>query len=416
MKTIDRIWTKTLLAAALLLPAYSVVQAQEVYTPEGETADEPNARGFKLGPGARFITAVEADTRYSDNFYSVSDTLPSTSTFTYRLRPDGYVALDGGSWGSVIGAGLDAGITNHNHKDNYADMNGHADWHWQMLTDHQINARASANFGHDAFGSTRTEGLPSVSNADLDKWRRYAADLGYIFGAKDDRFKADADAGAETKRYYTNTVATTPLDYKLYSAKVSTYYGVSDKTQLVARLLGSKVKFDDAGSALTRDAKEYRARAGMRWAATGQTTGEVLGGYVHRALDTGGKAFSAVDWAAKVTWSPVVSTRVALETGRESTESYVTGVSFIDSRFGRVSLAQVITGKLSGDVSYRYAKSAYQGTARVDRNQVAAAGLQYGFLPNWSLVANYEHPLRNSNAPGLDYKANIGQIGVRFAQ
>lgn len=416
MEIADRIWGKSLLAAALLLPIYSVAQAQELYTPEEETAEEAGARGFKLGPGARLITSVEADTRYSDNFYSVNDALPSTSTMTYRLRPEGYIDLSGGSWGSILGASVDGGITNHNHKDNYADATGYTAWHWQALTAHQFNARASAAFGHDAFGTTRTEGIAATSNTDLDKWRRYTGDVGYIFGAKDDRFKSDIDLGAESKRYYTNTVATTPLDYKLYSAKVSGYYSISDRTQLVARLLGSKVDFDNAASAAARDAKEYRARAGMRWAVTGQTTGEVLGGYVHRTLDTGGNRFSAVDWAAKVMWSPVVSTRIGFETGRESSESYVTGVSFIDSRYGLVNWAQVLAGHLSSNLSYRYENSAYVGSTRVDRNQLIGAGLQYAFQRNWSLLANYEHPLRSSTTSGLDYKANIAQIGVRFAQ
>lgn len=380
--------------------------------------DKPDELGFKLGPGARLLTAASASARYSDNFYSVNKVTTTTSVMLFKLRPEAYVNLDGGNWGGKIGTFVESGTTNHNSSDSYLDGTTYADWHWQTLTAHQLNARANYSLGHDPFGTTRTEGANSrTASAELDKFHKYTANLGYIFGSKDSRLKSDIDMGLESKRYYSNTATTSSLDYKLYSAKLSGYYGISDKTQLVARVLGTQSKFDSPSSALTRNAKEYRLRGGVKWRATGLTTGEVLAGYFRRHPDDASvNQFSGFDWVAKVTWKPVTSTSFVFETGRESAESYTTGVNFNDSRFGQIGWGQDWSDKLHSDLTYRYTNASFEGSARTDRSQKITAGLEYALTKKWTLLSSYEGSTKSSTTTTLDNKVNIGQIGVRFAQ
>ena len=415
---------KRLIVAGLVFLAAGSSQAADTPVAPGTTVipssdgRAPNdAVGVKLAPGLRATAGVVLESVYDSNFFHQPDN--PQSSFGFVLNPNVLLLREAKKLKYQIGIGAEAakytGIDQG--PDKYLDAYLNGNFSWSAATRHRISGDFYAKYGHDPFGSFRTENGFSVFD-DLDKWGESAGHLRYRFGASGALINLEGEIGALRRRYTTNRTQTDILDYRELSASETLFVNVSSKTAFLA-----EVSHLDHGylSEVTgfgrRDSQETHYLAGIHWVATGTTSGDVRVGKLRRDFDN--PAFektNATDWAATVSWAPLVYSVITFQTGLQAERSYLAGVQLIENRYEAVDWKHDWSYSFRSRLAFTHLNSEFLGSSRVDNVNTAALEVNYLASQRWMWMTGTSYSRRNSNEALRSYNDTSIYAGVRYAR
>lgn len=283
---------------------------------------------------------------------------------------------------------------------------------------HRFSLGADYVYGHDPFGSIRTENTAAAS-AELDEWQKSEAAVTYRIGAKNALLNSTIKAGVEDKRYETNRAQTIFLDHQINAIDYELAVNYSPKTSLVLDLGYRDIDFDlDPLGSQPRDSQQLTTRVGIRWEATAKTSGELkLGSRRREFRQSQQPDDEAFSWLLSIDWAPVSQSKISFSTGQRSTESYRGDTRFIDGGYASLAFSQVLSQRLSGKFELTYSEDDFVGTtAREDNVFAAAVSAGYRLSRHANLFAAVTHAIRDSNEQGRDFEATAARVGLRFSR
>ncbi len=325
--------------------------------------------------------------------------------------------VDRGTARWQLGAALEAAGTNfEGDADDYVDGVLSASFDWQPLTRHSLRGGIAWASDHDPFGTRRTEALGTV-NTGLDEWEQTGGNLVYRFGAPEATINLEGGVSRLDREYNTNRAFTQFLDHDITALSGTVFYRISSKTQLLAEVISADIDYDQvAPGAASRAGQAVRYRVGARWAATGNTVGDIRIGRIDRDFDSGVQSdYNEIDWKIGIDWSPRVRDKISFSTGREPEESYLNAARLIDVRYFGVSWHHDWSSKLRSTATYRLSELDFVGIARQDDMDLLSLELEYKPAPRWSAYAQIKNEERDSNGSLRDFDSTIFITGIRLA-
>ncbi len=234
-----------------------------------------------------------------------------------------------------------------------------------------------------------------------------------VSGTLDDFLYRDPEAGG-LPSFYALT-----LDRRERSLGLDVYYPVFTQSRIFAGVAYEDYIFSHVESSW-RNARAYRALAGMRFPLTGRARGTVSLGFKRFVPDAEGrKAFSGLVADTDVVFR---FGRLGLNLGyvRDNYFSYYeTAYYYVEDRFrGSVSLyvlpfLRLDAGWLAGAWNYPEPQEVWAGDGfivldhRRDVNRILSAGLAVRLTGRTGLGVSYNFYRRRSNAPGFDIDRNF---------
>lgn len=369
-------------------------------------------------PGSDLLLSLETRSTYIDNFFYAPDNANQDEAWGVLLKPSAALRRETRrlSW-SAAASGEVGSFDQPRRISDYADHRLDLDAAWSIARRHRLSFAGAVIHDHNSFGTERTE-LSLASGDSLDKWRQLQSSLTYRIGAPTDRLNVDLIGSVLDRTYTSNKSSTRFLNYSAGGGGIVGWYNYSPKTSYFASVGITDVRFDEvAPGAIDRGAKEHSYRAGVRWAATAKTTGEVALGYFERDLtDPRRKDFNNLDWQARITWAPVAHRNFVFGSGRASQESYIAAVSFINNEYYLVEWNENWTPRLLSTLSLSYIDAEFVGSLRRDSALAIGLGGEYRVSRSLSALAGTSWVDRDSTRALalLDYERLQAYLGIRI--
>lgn len=370
---------------------------------------------FSSGEGFVLDSSFEASAIYSDNLFYQKNAGQSSSGF--NLKPNLLVRTESGPVSTSLNLGADYGYFDFpGDLDDYFDWNAGARLNWRALTRHRFTFATDYKRGHDPFGSLRTENTPAATR-EIDEWELMAASVGYRFGAPGALVNSAIKVGTRQKDYTTNKVDTAPLNFDVDTFEYEFFYNYSPKTSWVLDLGVQEIAYDQlATPATTRDGTLFTARTGLRWQATGKTSGDFRIGLRNRESERPNQpANRSVAWAVSLDWNPLTTTKYSLQTGRRTNESFRNDTQFIDDRFITLDWNQTLTARLGATLGMGYSKGDFVGIGREDEVFDLTLATNFRVNRSTSLVAGATFRRRDSSDLAREFESTIARLGIRIA-
>jgi len=410
MRSITPILLAALLAP-LLAPSLAPLPAaaQDWGERERARADDRRGRagtGFRVGP---FLIAPEIalDQSFDSNVFLA----PSGAVDTYLLRVRPTLAVES-TWrrhALKIDMGAEAGVFTHDGDDNYVDaylsVEGELDvtrsvrfgaalvWrrnHERRGTDDVPDAAAEPVVFGEIEGKVQGDIIvtplrltPFASFRKLDFQDVPALGGGEV--NQDDRDRIEIEAGAEAailiRRGYQGFVRATYLFTDYEAAR------------------------DDLG--LDRDSSGFRVAAGAEARLSRLLEGRLALGY--EWLDFSDPALApaeAITVEGGIAWRPTRRIEAELEVTREIRQTTVANASSVTVLEGRLDGRYELLRTLTLNASARFAQLEFDGTGRTD--MVFGTGLSgdWEVSRTVTLSPGYTFEVRDSDAPGFDYRVH----------
>jgi len=393
------------LAAGAVLALSATAAAQQ----DGDSTDDPDLTGPRVHLNLRSVGY------YSDNFYNQpsdqASTLgalikPSIGVLEESAKLQIQAALEG-EYGTFDLPGSE---------DDYLDGSARFKLVSQGTARNQIRIGADFKHGHDAFGVNRTEDA-TARDDDLDRWNQANGSLHYKYGAAGARLNVELGLRALDKHYITNRTGTQVLNYQARTGEYTLFYNYSPKTSVLVDFSRTNYGFDRPfGVVDARAGDLYRARAGVRWQATGKTSGDVRVGWRERTFDNGAEDIEGADWEATVDWSPVPRTQFSFTTARSEQESYTADARVIGIDSYTVNWKYNLTARSRTTVVLERLNADFDGSSRDDHITTAGVGLEHLLRRNFGVVANLNTTSRSSTVYYRDYDRLNAFIGIRLGR
>jgi hypothetical protein len=380
--------------------------------------DRSHGAGIKLAPGLRLTQRIEAESIYSNNVFAEEQT--KESAFAYFLRPSLQFTGNKGDLNYSITPSFEAARYQYRASegaDSYVDAKLDSRLSWQAATAHNFSGHLRLNSGHDPFGTIRTEGQAGHSGS-LDRWHDLLANAKYHFGTAEAKINLETQVETDARKYVSNRDVTQFLDYRINRANETVLYYMSSRTSLVADAEYSTIRFDRTASGFpSHDADATNFMGGIRWKATGKTLGDLrIGRYRRNFSDPSLASFSVVNWVATVTWLPVSYSVFVLQTGRLAQESYLSDVSFLDSRYESLEWIHDWSSRFKTRLSFAHVDGNFVGSNRKDKLNAGVLEAAYQTTQRWSVTAGTAFSNRDSNRPLTSYEESTIHLGLRYAR
>lgn len=371
---------------------------------------------YDLGLGFLGGAAVEASVlQVSNYFYEPNNRVSATG---YQLRPS--VSVTRAS--SAGRFSLDADLEQSNYDlpgdlDHYLDYGLSGGYIWQPLVRHRFDLAGAFRHGHDPVGLQRTEGNPDFTKGKIDGWDLSDASLTYRYGASDSLGSNTITVGQTERSYTSNRDQTVFLDY---TSKVIDYelaYEYSPKTALIFNV-GQRAT-DYARPVLSslgnRNGNELTVRVGLRWIATGKTSGELQVGVRDYSVDGRQRpARQSFAWKTNIAWVPSPVTEIRLTGGQTTSETFRTDTFFIDERSVGLNWQQTWSPRFTTNAGGRYSRSEFVGANRTDKFIRADIGFDYLLARKMTVFGQYLSRNRDSTLATREYDAPEARLGVRL--
>lgn len=374
------------------------------------------AYGQETAEGTRLELSLEAGARFTDNFYYTSDVLGQDEGTGLIVKPAVSLVSATPRFMFTARAAAETGSFDTVSEDNYQDYQFSLGADWKPALRHRFTYSSRLEYDHDPFGTERTEGTARATR-ELDEWRRFRSQLQYQNGLPADPINLEFSLFGVSKDYQTNQLTTQFLDYQIVGGDTTLFYNYSPKTRLFANLMASHITVDAvAPGAFDRGANELRYLLGTRWAATSRTSGDVRVGYVSRkASDARRDDFSSFDWRAQVIWSPLATRSFSFTGGRDSQESYLANVDFINNIFYSVQWSEDWTQRFRTEMVVGFVDSEFIGTNRRDDVLRLSLDGEYRLSRSLKLLGNVGQYQRDSQPSTFDYDRFSSYLGIRYS-
>lgn len=393
------------LAACAVLASSPALRAQQ----EGEAHDDPDLSGPRVNLNLRSVGY------YSDNFYNQPS--DEASTLGTLVNPEiGF--LEESAKLQVMGKlhGEYGVFDLPGSEDDYLDGGARFRLVSQGTASNQVRIGATFDHGHDAFGVNRTEDA-SARDEDLDRWNQIDGSVHYKYGSAGARLNVELGLRGLDKHYITNRTATEVLNYTARTGEYTLYYNYSPKTAALVDFSRTNFSFDRPFGAVDERAGDlYRVRGGVRWQATGKTSGDVRVGWRERTFDNGSDDIEGADWEATLDWSPVPRTHFAFTTARSEQQSYSDGTRVIDIASYTMNWKYNLTARSRTTVVLERLNVDFDGASRDDNITTGAVGLEHLLRRNLTIVGNLGTISRSSTVYYRDYDRLSAFVGVRLGR
>jgi len=350
---------------------------------------------------------------YTDNFYYGTGDEPQEAAFGAVVAPRAAYKATKGRFDLLATAGAELGAFNQEPADDYEDASAGINTSWLATRRGRLDLRAGFERKHDPFGINRTEDA-TVRDQDLDIWHAAQGGLLFHYGAPEATLNAEVGVSALEKSYQTNEAATRFLDYTGTSLQYTLFYNFSPKTAMLFDFVRADIQFDEPFSAAdARSGDEYRVRTGLKWLATGKTSGDLRVGVFRRQFDNSTATEQGLDWQANVQWAPRARTLLDLEAARGSQESYRADTNVNVTRSVTARWKQYWSARLSSQLSLGQTTTNFVGIARKDTAYNVRLGLDYMLSQSLSAVMAAESFNRTSNEPTSEFDRISAFAGIR---
>jgi hypothetical protein len=351
---------------------------------------------------------------YTDNFYYGASDEPVESGFGAILGPRAIYKATKGRLDLLAAVGAEVATFTREPADDYEDGSLGLNVSWLATRRGRLDLRAGFERSHDPFGINRTENA-TVRDQDLDIWHALQGGMLFHYGAPEATLNAEVGLSALSKSYQTNEIATRFLDHTKTSLQYTLYYNFSPKTAALFDFIRNDIQFDEAfGATDTRGGDEYRVRTGVRWLATGKTSGDLRVGVYRREFEETSASEHGLDWQATVQWAPRARTLLDLEAARGSQESYRADTNVNITRSATARWKQYWGARASSQLSVGQTTTEFVGIARKDTAYNVRLGLDYMLSQSLSAVMAAESSNRTSNEPTSEFDRISAYAGVRL--
>lgn len=293
------------------------------------------------------------------------------------------------------------------------------------LTNHNLSA--GAGFVFDARNAldvnashVRTESIANLLNDDndLERFASNSVDASYAFGASGALFNLELGMGYNQLRTLDSSV-NKDLERNTRSLEASWLTRISSRTQIDVTYRNSDVNYLE-GIARTKDSTNQALLAGIRWEATGITTGRAKFGVQQRNFkndDRSNATGSTAEIAAD--WNPLRHTTFTLTVNQQFEEGsqnfdYVQGtrasLNWNHSWSGRVS-----TNATIGQHQQRYKDSQAGADDRSEHTNNMGVSINYSMRRWLDLTAGYDYSERTSKLDSREFTRNQFRVGVNMS-
>ena len=363
---------------------------------------------------ARASAAVIATGAYTDNFYYGTDDEPRESALGALVRPNAAYKATLGRLDLLAAAEAEIATFNlPGSADDYEDARAGINTSWLATRRGRLDLRASFERSHDPFGTNRTEAV-AVQDRELDIWHSTQAGMLFHYGAPEATLNAEVGLGVLDKSYQTNEPDTRFLDYRHTTLQYTLFYNFSPKTAVLFDFQRTDVQFDEPFAVDGRSGDEYRVRTGVRWLATGKTSGDVRVGAYRREFEAITVSEQGLDWQVAVQWAPRARTLFELETSRGSQESYRADTNVNITKGLTARWKQYWSVRLRSELAVGYGTTEFIGISRKDTAYNGRLGLDYMLTRSLSAVLAAESFDRTSNDPSSEFARLSTYAGLRL--
>ncbi len=364
----------------------------------------------------RASAEVLASGVYTDNFYYDTNNEPQEAAYGALVAPRAtYKATKGRLDLMASASGEFATFNTPGGMDDYEDARLGFNTSWLATNRGRLDLRAGFDRSHDPFGINRTEDA-TVQDQELDIWHSLQAGALFHYGAPEAVLNTEVGVSVLQKSYQTNEAATRFLDFTSSSLHYTVFYNFSPKTATLFDFVRTNIHFDESFGPLdARDGDEYRLRTGVRWLASGKTSGDLRVGVFRREFEDSSAAEEGLDWQVALQWAPRARTLLELEGTRGSQESYRIDTRVNITRSATLRWKQYWGARASSQVSAGQVETEFIGLGRKDTAYNVRLGLEYMLSRSLSAVASAETFSRTSNEPDSEFDRLSAFAGVRLA-
>ena len=254
--------------------------------------------------------------------------------------------------------------------------------------------------GHDSRGSTDLA-LPPTPN----EWETYGAKARFGYGAMSAKGRIEAEAAYVDKEYTNNRSITVTQDKDVGSLRGTFFWRLGGRTEALLEALYSDIDYTLPTSFQDNTLTTYNA--GVKWEATGKTTGQARVGYTEKDFDSNQVSdYDTLSWDVGVTWSPRTYSSVDLVTRRTVEDSTGQGTSLDIARY-EVAWNHDWRARFSTRVSGAYEDVDYNDDPREDDNYEFGLRGAYEMRRWLDISASWQYNEGDSNQDANDFEQNV---------
>lgn len=326
----------------------------------------------------------------SDSFFNVSPDLSYTNAFGKHQLTLGYLG--------------DFATYDKYTKENYSDHTVDMDLLLDLSKQLNVNFKADYANLHESRGSS---GVASNAALDVTTLNKNSVFAGVAFGREEAKMQLELDYKVINTDYTNNQQDSRDRRDDTISTRL--FYKVGAKTK--AFVEAKQNNFNYLSSASTLDSTEMLYLAGVRWAATAKTQGEIKVGSFDKKFDSATETDgSGTSYEANVTWSPKTYSNVTLALSRKPQESAV-GQSFYTSDLMSLNWNHEFNSKFAMIIDASRNEDDYAG-ARRDTTTNSALGVNYKFRRWLDFGLKLSNAKRTSNNSANEYTDNTVMVSA----
>lgn len=349
---------------------------------------------------------------YSDNFYYESSNERAVTGAI--LSPTVEYTRDSATTTIGLTAKGEFAAYNYGNEDNYSDGLGSAAINFKLPRNLVLGFTGIAEYGHDPFGTARTEGQPS-QNQTLDEWSQYTGSVALVGGqAESSHLGFELEYASLVREYQTNETSTQFLDRQFNSASATLLYHFSPKLSVLAQGTFLELEYDQVqAGTIDRSGDAAVGLVGVRWAATAKTSGDIRIGQGKWMPDS--SAVRDIDssyYDASITWSPTKRTTLSLAGSREYTPTYRFDAVYIDAQTFRLQWSEVWSYRWSTALVLAYSERDFVG-ATEKHDVVSVTGrLAYQLDRGLNIYVSSRYLDRDAVNVSEQFETNSAMIGL----
>ena len=305
--------------------------------------------------------------------------------------------------------------------DDYSDHNLAAGAFLALGARSALDIVTSREKEHEDRGTGLTEGFDFIDSPTVLEPDKYEADdtmLRFRFGTPESRMNFAVEVGERETEYTNNLERTQLFDRINSSAELIVGYAVAPGTALEFIARSADIEYDqERGAGAILDSKENTYMLGVRWEASGRTTGSVRFGQLDKEYDDDTRIeFSASNWEVEVTWSPRTYSHVEFLTERFPSESTFIVGDVVDNERYQISWLHEWTSVIETAILWQTTDQEFRSetAGRVQDYSLFSLEVRYA-MRDWLVwEAGIDRMDRQSNLDQFNFDGTVVRVGARI--
>ncbi|MBW8191448.1 outer membrane beta-barrel protein [Neiella marina] len=364
----------------------------------------------EVSNGLKFVPEIATDIGYNDNPANQQD--DEQDSWFAIVSPK--FALQGGN--NITGYGVTYTLIDGSYadsdEDDFTDHVVDTRFNHEFTARHRIELNYQFARRHEERGTGLSEGRPDAFDEVVEKDNQ-RVDLVYGLGVREATFNVDLHLGYADVDYRNFEEVSDYRDYDSLLAGTVLYWRLAPRTSLLFEWqMDDKEYNKTAATENSRDSKDHKALVGLKWEATGKTSGEIKMGYEDRNYDADArKDFSGFTWLVGVEWQPLTYSTISLDSGRRAKDPDTLG-DYIEESSVHARWRHNWSNRLATITGIEYVEESFTGIDREDEFLSSSIGLRYDWLRWLSTEVKYSYTDMDSNIDAVTYDKNVYTLTV----